>query len=92
MAMSKEAIHPNAYLTEIRNIRQGMASRTKILKALELGNATAKALTKKSKLTYNVVLHHLWLLEAEKIVLCKRGKKPYDWGLTGIGQQRLKDV
>jgi len=92
MVMSKEAIHPNAYLTEIRNIRQGMVSRTKILKALELGNATAKVLAKKSKLTYNVVLHHLWLLEAEKIVLCKRGKKPYDWELTGIGQQRLKDV
>jgi predicted ArsR family transcriptional regulator len=90
MAMAKLTFHPNAYLSEIRNIRQGLASRTKILRVLELKGVTAKALAKKSKLSYNVVLHHLWLLEAEKIVSCKGGKKPYFWELTGVGQQRLK--
>jgi len=90
MAMAKLTFHPNAYLSEIRNIRQGLASRTKILRVLELNSATAKTLVKKSKLNYNVVFHHLWLLEAEKIVSHKEGNKPYFWKLTGVGQQRLK--
>jgi hypothetical protein len=42
-----------------------------------------------SQLKYNVVVHHLRLLEAEKVVVKKADKKPYVWQLTGVGQQRL---
>jgi predicted ArsR family transcriptional regulator len=90
MAMAKLAFNPNAYLSETRNIRQGLATRTKILRILERNAATAKMLAEESKLNYAVVLHHLWLLEAEKIIFRKAGKKPYFWELTGMGQQRLK--
>jgi DNA-binding transcriptional ArsR family regulator len=88
--MSKLAFHPNAYLNETRNIRQGLATRTKILRLLEGNSATANILAEESKLNYPVVLHHLRLLAAEKIVSRKAGKKPYFWELTGMGQQRLK--
>lgn len=90
MAMAKLVFHPNAYLSETRNVRQGLMSRTKLLKVLERKNATANVVAKESKLNYGVVLHHLRLLEAEKIVLRKGRKKPYSWELTGMGQQRLK--
>lgn len=92
MAMAKLAFHPNAYLSEIRNVRQGLASRTKILRVLEIRIATASVLAKEAGLNYHVVLHHLRLLETEKIALHKGSKKPYFWELTGMGQQRLKTV
>ncbi len=90
MAMARLVLHPNAYLSETRNIRQGLISRTKILRLLE-GNCTnASTLAEKSELSYSVVLHHLRLLATENIVRCDRKKKPYFWMLTGMGQQRLK--
>jgi len=90
--MDNLIFHPNAYLSETRNVRQGLASRTKILVVLERKSATASTLAKESKLSYNVVHHHLRLLEAEKIVLCRKEKRPYFWKLTGVGQQRLETV
>jgi len=92
MIMAKLVFHPNAYLSETRNVQQGLASRTKILIVLERKNATAKMVSKESELNYGVVLHHLRLLEAEKIILRRENKKPYSWKLTGMGQQRLKTV
>ena len=88
--MVKLVFHPNAYLSEIRNVRQGLASRTKILKVLERKSATANMVAKESELNYSVVLHHLRRFETEIIVLRKGSKKPYSWELTGKGQQRLK--
>lgn len=90
--MAKLTFHPNAYLSETRNVQQGLASRTKILRVLERNSTTAKAMAQKSRLSYSVVLHHLRLLEAEKIVSRKTGKRPYFWKLTGGGQQRLETV
>jgi len=92
MAMAQLTFHPNAYLSEIRNVRQGLASRTRILRVLERETVTARMLAKESGLNYHVVLHHLRLLEAEKITSRRATKKPYFWELTGIGQQRLKTV
>ncbi len=83
------AIHPNAYLRETRNIRQGLASRTKILRVLEKTAATSSTVAKETRLNYNVVLHHLRLLNAEEIAARKAGKRPYVWRLTGVGQQSL---
>ncbi|UCH31460.1 MAG: hypothetical protein JSV05_08180 [Candidatus Bathyarchaeota archaeon] len=88
--MTKQTFHPNAYLSEIRNVQQGLGSRTTILGILEKNGGTANDLVNKSKLSYRVVLHHLWLLESEKIVRRKTNKRPYFWTLTGMGQQRLK--
>lgn len=90
--MTELVFHPNAYLSKTRNVRQGLVSRTNILKILERKNTTAKTLAEESELSYSVILHHLWLLEGERIVLCRRRKKPYFWELTGVGQQRLKII
>jgi DNA-binding transcriptional ArsR family regulator len=86
--MLREAYHPNAYLSNIRNIKRGLRARTKILNVLSGGAVDAKTIAKKTEMPYSVVMHHLRLLEAEGIVK-REGSKPHVWMLTGLGQKRL---
>lgn len=87
--MLKEAYHPNAYLSNIRNIRLGLQARTSILSILEeKAPIDAKAIAKETGMPYGVVIHHLRLLEAEGIVE-RKGSRPHVWALTGLGQKRL---
>ncbi|MBS7632365.1 winged helix-turn-helix transcriptional regulator [Candidatus Bathyarchaeota archaeon] len=86
--MTKQAYHPNAYLSSIRNIKRGLDTRTKILNILDKHPMDVKSLAKEASAHYNVVMHHLRLLGAEGIVE-RRGIKPFTWKTTGIGQKRL---
>jgi hypothetical protein len=86
---AETVFHPKAYLISIRNVKRGLASRSKILSVLETKGSTARLLSKSTKLNYAVVLHHLNLLTLEKIVMKRNERKPYVWMLTGAGQQRL---
>jgi predicted transcriptional regulator len=70
-------------------VRLGLVARTRILQILERRESDVKGIMGPSELKYNVVVHHLRLLEAERVVVKKGGKKPYVWQLTGVGQQRL---
>lgn len=88
MHMLKKVFHPNAYLTNVRNVTRGLQARTQILGVLEKRSADAKTISKEAGLGYNVVLHHLRLLMAEDIV-DRKGGRPYSWTLTGMGQKRL---
>jgi DNA-binding transcriptional ArsR family regulator len=89
--MLKEAYHPNAYLSNIRNIKLGLKTRTKILNVLDKNPVDAKKLAKETGLSYMVVMHHLRLL-AEEGVIKREGSKPYIWVLTGLGQKRLVNI
>jgi len=86
--MVKESYHPNAYLEDIKNMKLGLRARTKILIVLEKSAADAAAVARQSGQPYGVVMHHLRLLSAEGIV-DRKGRRPYVWSLTGIGQKRL---
>lgn len=86
--MLKEAYHPNAYLSNIRNIKLGLKTRTKILNMLDKGPIDAKTLAREIGLSYMVVMHHLRLLAAEGVIK-REGSKPYTWVSTGFGQKRL---
>jgi len=86
--MFKEAYHPNAYLSNIKNIKLGLQARTRILGILDNGSVDAKTISKEATMHYGVVLHHLRLLYAEGIVERKRSKS-HIWMLTGLGQKRL---
>jgi predicted transcriptional regulator len=81
-------VHPKAYLTNIRNVNSGLNARTKILDTLESNPSSAGKIAKEASLSYSVVIHHLRLLEKEGIVQHK-GKRPYYWVSTGLGQKRL---
>jgi hypothetical protein len=81
--------HPKAFLRLKRNIQPGLSARTQILHVLEKREGDAITISKKTRLSYAVVLYHLHLLETENI-LNRRGKKSFVWHLTGVGQQQLK--
>jgi len=84
----KETYHPKAYLTKRRNVRLGLRARTRVIRVLERGAQSAKAVTQETGLSYGVVRHHLLLLELENIVV-RRAGRPFSWELTGAGQQIL---
>jgi len=86
--MFKGTYHPKAFLTIKKNVRRGLAARTKILSLLEKTASNTGTIIQQTGLRYAVVLHHLHLLEVENI-LTRKGKRPYVWELTGAGQQRL---
>ncbi|UCF44795.1 MAG: winged helix-turn-helix transcriptional regulator [Candidatus Bathyarchaeota archaeon] len=75
-------------MEHVKNVKRGLKTRTKILNALEKRSSNAAAIAKEKSLSYGVVLHHLRLLEKEGIVN-RKGKRPYSWVLTGLGQKRL---
>jgi DNA-binding transcriptional ArsR family regulator len=86
----KETYHPNAYLTNIKNVKLGLRARTRILDVLEKITDDAQAVAREAGMSYGVVMHHLRLLKAEGIAH-HEGGKPYVWVLTGLGQKRLVD-
>jgi len=45
-------------------------------------------MAKEAALSYSVVMHHLRLLENEGIVH-RKGRRPFYWESTGLGQKRL---
>jgi len=85
------AYHPRAYLTHKRNVRPGLDARTRILLLLEVEpGLTAAQIASRTGLSYSSVRLHLSSLEKEGIV-ARRGKRPYRWALTGLGQARLTE-
>lgn len=89
--MIKEAYHPKAYLSNIKNIRLGLQARTRLLNVLDKESIDAKDISSKTGMHYGVVMHHLRLLEVEGIIERKQSK-PYIWALTGLGQRRLVNL
>ncbi len=84
----KEKYHPKAFLADTRNVRLGLAARSKIARFLEKQSSNAKTIAKGTGMSYAAALHHLHLFEAEKVV-ARKGKRPFQWELTGAGQQTL---
>ncbi len=89
--MPRVNYHPKAFLLRTKNIRPGLAARTKIASLLEKDPLNAALISKRSGLSYSSVLHHLRLMEEEHIV-ARSNEKPYKWKLTGAGQKRLIDI
>jgi len=87
-SLLKETYHPKAYLTKKRNVRLGLRARTRIISVLEKGARSARAVAQETGLSYDVVRHHLLLLEPENIVV-RRARRPFSCELTGAGQQIL---
>lgn len=93
--------HPNAYLERRRNVAKGLKARTKMLEVLaaEMSESeevrekelTIKAISNSAAMNYSSSLHHLRLLEEEKIVK-REGKRPYKWKVTGKRQRSLDEL
>jgi predicted transcriptional regulator len=87
--MLKIAYNPKAYLAQKRNVRLGLVARSKILQVVEKQALPIAIIRDATGLKYAVILHHLRLLEEEKVVQREGKKGPYAWALTGAGQRRL---
>jgi predicted transcriptional regulator len=88
--MSKTlTLHPKAYLTSKRNVRAGLVSRTKILLALEKGRRNAGEVAKEAALSYDCVAYHLKAMRKDRLVDRLTKTRPFTWGLTPFGQQKL---
>ncbi|MGD0688895.1 MAG: winged helix-turn-helix domain-containing protein [Candidatus Bathyarchaeia archaeon] len=83
------AFHPKAYLTSKRNVKAGLLSRSKILVVLERELKSASAIAKEASLSYECVTYHLKALKKERLVDKLTKTKPFTWGLTPFGQQKL---
>lgn len=83
------AFHPKAYLTSKRNVKAGLISRSKILVVLEGERKGASAIAKEASLSYECVTYHLKTLKKERLVDKLTKTKPFMWGLTPFGQQKL---
>jgi predicted transcriptional regulator len=88
----KKSYHPNAYLERRKNVIRGLRARTKILEVIDRSKPlTVKEVSELAVLSYSSSLHHLCLLEDERIMK-REGKKPYRWKITGRGQKSLNQV
>lgn len=81
--------HPRAYISGIRNVNRGLASRSKILEALEKGKVRLIEISEKSGLTESCVSHHLKLLLKQRVVSSVAVGRSNRWTLTRYGQERL---
>ena len=84
-----QAFHPKAYLTSKRNVKAGLLSRSKILVVLEMERKSASAIAKEASISYECVTYHLKTLKKERLVDRLTKTKPFTWGLTPFGQQKL---
>lgn len=88
--MSKiRTLHPKAYLTSRRNVKAGLVSRTKILFVLEKGRSSTREIAKEATLSYECVAYHLKSMKKDRLVDRLSKAKPFTWGLTPFGQQKL---
>jgi len=82
-------LHPKAYLTSRRNVRAGLVSRTKILVILEKNGKSVGEIAKESALSYKCVSYHLKSMKKDRLVDRLTKTRPFSWGLTPFGQQKL---
>lgn len=83
-------LHPRAYLRSIRNVTQGLVTRSKILRAIEAGASTLSEVRQKASIGPSVADHHIRLLHREGIVRPLR-TRPRRWMKTQFGQTSLAD-
>ncbi len=83
------AYHPRAYLSGMKNVSRGLASRTRIVQAMEQGRTHVLEISEKSKLGKACVSYHLKLLLRRKVVSVTQTGRTGRWTLTKYGQEKL---
>ena len=83
------AYHPRAYMSGMKNVSRGLASRTKIIEAMEQGKTKVVEISEKAKLGQACVGYHLKLLLKRKVVNMTHTGRMGRWTLTKYGQEKL---
>jgi len=81
--------HPRAYISGMRNVSRGLASRSKIIETMEKGKTRINEISEKAGLTESCVSHHLRLLLKQRVVSATATGRGNRWALTKYGQEKL---
>jgi predicted transcriptional regulator len=73
----------------MKNVGRGLASRTKIIQAMEQGRTSILDISERSKLGRACVSYHLKLLLRQKFVSVTQAGRAGRWVLTKYGQEKL---
>jgi predicted transcriptional regulator len=73
----------------MRNVNRGLASRSKIIEAMEKGKTRIIEISEKADLTESCVSHHLRLLLKQRVVSSSAAGRKNRWTLTKYGQEKL---
>ena len=73
----------------MRNVNRGLASRSKIIEAMEKGKSRINEIGEKAGLTESCVSHHLRLLLKQRVVSAAAVGRGNRWSLTKYGQEKL---
>jgi len=83
-------IHRLAYLSRIRNVPNGLATRSEIINQLSTEKWTSTSdIAKNVPVTAGTVLYHLKNMQREDVV--KRNSMTLDWRLTEVQQIALTE-
>lgn len=85
--MNEKIIEALAFLRNIKNVKKGLTTRSKIIRVLKKSRSSAKEIANKINMSYSAIRRQLKLMEKENIVR-EIGRK---WILTGYGQRELTD-
>ncbi len=81
--------HPRAYISGMRNVSRGLASRSKIIENMEKGKTRVVEISERADLTEGRVSHHLRLLLKQRVVSSAAVGRGNRWTLTKYGQEKL---
>jgi predicted transcriptional regulator len=84
--------HPNAYLPNIKDLKPGIKSRSKLLTFLKKRPRPTRKIAEGTELTYGNTLYHLRLMEKCGVVKRDKSKKTHIWYQTSSGQQSLNNI
>nr|MDO8133360.1 transcriptional regulator [Candidatus Njordarchaeum guaymaensis] len=87
--MPLNSFHPKAYITTKRNVRPGLRTRTRIIKAIEKRATQVNKIATETGLSQGSITYHLRILRKEGIMMPMSKRKPFTWKLTDFGQQKL---
>jgi predicted transcriptional regulator len=73
----------------MRNVKRGLASRSKIIETMEKGKTRINEISEKTGLTEGCVSHHLRLLLRQRVVFSAAVGRGSRWTLTKYGQEKL---
>ncbi|MEM4021558.1 MAG: winged helix-turn-helix domain-containing protein [Nitrososphaerota archaeon] len=90
--LERQIIRGRAYLRDLRNVRRGLLTRSKIIDALSRKTSTISQIAEEIGLSKSAVRRHLKNMLAEGIVEKLRFKGKILWKLSGSGQLNLEEA
>jgi predicted ArsR family transcriptional regulator len=90
--LERRIIRGRAYLRDLRNVRRGLLTRSKIIDILSRKASTIQQIAEEIGLSESAVRRHLRNMLAEGVVEKLRFKGKILWRLSGSGQLDLEEA